>query len=145
MLRSGGTFGQTCTTWIYSKSNISTSNILDMHINWNMLWLLATLTFLTTYTICISIIDSFSDTNSTLLTFHLWDQLDGQSRGLKLGAKKSPLRIYYPAVTCIFLCAANPINTHSPVRNGPDRYPNTTSTLMRILTSQKGGGGTRRA
>ena len=78
-----------------------------------MLWLFATFTFLTTYTICISIIDSFSDTNSTLLTFHLWDQLDGQSRGLKLGAKKSPLRIYYPAVTCIFLCAANPINTQT--------------------------------
>ena len=111
-----------------------------MHMKWNMLWLFAIFTLSPIYTANISIFDSISNTTFNLHTFHLWDRPDGQSRGLKLGAKKSPLRIYYPAVTCIFLCAANPINTHSPVRNGPDRYPNTTSTLMRILTPHRGGG-----
>ena len=119
--------------------DIPFSDVLNMHMKWNMLWLFATFTFSPIHTARISIIDSLSNTTFTLHTFHLWDRPDGQSRGLKLGAKKSPLRIYYPAVTCIFLCAANPINTHSPVRNGPDRYPNTTSTLMRILTSHRGG------
>ena len=112
-----------------------------MHMKWNMLWLFATFTFSPIHTARISIIDSLSNTTFTLHTFHLWDRPDGQSRGLKLGAKQTPLRIYYQAVSTMFLYALHQIDTHDLVCARPDQYPTTTSTLMRILSSQQGGGG----
>ena len=64
------------------ESNISFSNVSDMHMKWNMFWLFATFTFSPIHTACISTIDSLSNTTFTLHTFHLWDRLNGQSRGL---------------------------------------------------------------
>ena len=125
--------------------DIPFSDVLNMHMKWNMLWLFATFTFSPIHTARISIIDSLSNTTFTLHTFHLWDRPDGQSRGLKLGAKQTPLRIYYQPVSTMFLYALHQIDTHDLVCARPDQYPTTTSTLMRILSSQRGGGGARRA
>ena len=112
----------------------------DMHPKHYMLLLLATITLTTTCMVCISIIDSLFNTHTSLSLFHLWDCLDGQSRRLKLGAKLcSPLRIYFRNLSSQFLHVTNLINTHSPARKRPDRFSHTTSTLRKILSSQRGG------
>ena len=111
-----------------------------MHPKHFMLLLLATITLTTTCMVCISIIDSLFNTHTSLSLFHLWDCLDGQSRRLKLGAKLcSPLRIYFRNLSSQFLHVTNLINTHSPARKRPDRFSHTTSTLRKILSSQRGG------
>ena len=94
-----------------------------------MLWRLAIVTLFLTNTMNISIRDPISNTSFRYTTFHLWDLLDGQSSGLKLGAKQTPLRIYNLLISKLQMSRQCLIVIRKR-----------TETLVKVLTLKRGGG-----
>ena len=127
-MRVGGNSGQTLTFWTYFRVGCFLFDMLNTHIKLNMLWRLAIVTLFLTNTMNISIRDPISNTSFRYTTFHLWDLLDGQSSGLKLGAKQTPLRIYNLLISKLQMSRQCLIVIRKR-----------TETLVKVLTLKRGG------